>query len=160
MVRQYDEVEFSHAISVPADRELGVPIASGWSRPIKGFSFQISEAKKEPLENTAEMWYFSPDDHIPLSVRGRKKGDRIQLPGMQSPKKISRLMIDEKLPAPDRDWWPLIVNGNDEILLVPGIRSSSWLRRHPREGDWVLAVRSVSGDTKSYYNLGGYHATE
>ena len=35
--------------------------------------------------------------HFPCTVRRREDGDRILLPGMTHPKRLSRLFIDEKV---------------------------------------------------------------
>ena len=45
-----------------------------------------------------EVMYFDlPDSAFPLYVRRREDGDRILLPGMNHPKRLSRLFIDEKV---------------------------------------------------------------
>ena len=70
-------------------------------------------------------------------------GDRIQLPGMSEPKRLSRLFIDEKVPLTKRDDWPLIVDAHNEILAVIGLRVSSKFSRKRRAGDdYVFVVES------------------
>jgi tRNA(Ile)-lysidine synthase len=51
-----------------------------------------------------------------LSVRARRPGDR--LAGRR--KKVQDLFVDAKVPRVERDWWPLVVSGND-VVCVPGI---------------------------------------
>lgn len=51
-----------------------------------------------------------------LAVRTRRPGDR--LAGRR--KKVQDLFVDAKVPARERDAWPLVVSG-DEIVSVPGI---------------------------------------
>ena len=51
-----------------------------------------------------------------LSVRTRRPGDR--LAGRS--KKVQDLFVDAKVPRIERDGWPLVVSG-DDIVLVPGI---------------------------------------
>jgi tRNA(Ile)-lysidine synthase len=51
-----------------------------------------------------------------LAVRTRRPGDR--LAGRR--KKVQDLFVDAKVPARERDAWPLVVSG-DEVVSVPGI---------------------------------------
>ena len=44
---------------------------------------------------------------------------------MQSFKKISDFFIDEKVPLPQKDSIPLLVNGNGQIVWVVGLRQDN-----------------------------------
>lgn len=61
---------------------------------------------------------------VPLLVRTRLQGDYMSLQGMRGTKKIKELFINEKIHRSDRDNWPIVVNGDGEILWVPGLRRS------------------------------------
>ncbi len=50
-------------------------------------------------------------------IRSRKSGDRIRYDTYS--KKISRIMIDEKIPKHLRDKWPIVCNHNDQPLYIP-----------------------------------------
>jgi len=59
---------------------------------------------------------------LPLFIRTRRPGDRLQLFGMEKGSvKVSDLMINYKIPHRAREGWPLIISGS-EIAWVPGIR--------------------------------------
>lgn len=60
--------------------------------------------------------------NFPLFARSRKKGDRFQPLGMEGNKKIKDFLIDEKVPAETRDEIPLIVDSDDNIIWVAGLR--------------------------------------
>ncbi len=62
---------------------------------------------------------------FPLIVRTRKQGDSMSVKGMPGTKKIKSLFIDEKVPRGERDSWPIVLNGDGEILWVPKLRRSS-----------------------------------
>ncbi|OIJ14448.1 tRNA lysidine(34) synthetase TilS [Anaerobacillus arseniciselenatis] len=62
---------------------------------------------------------------LPLMVRTRKQGDRIAIKGMTGSKKLKDLFIDEKVDREQRDDWPIIVDGNDQLLWIPGLRRSN-----------------------------------
>lgn len=56
---------------------------------------------------------------FPLTIRNVRQGDAIQL--RFGTKKINRWFIDRKIPLKDRKSWPIVLNCNNEVILVPGI---------------------------------------
>lgn len=54
-----------------------------------------------------------------LTIRSRKPGDRLQPLGMQNKKKLKDFFIDRKMPAEERDHWPLVYQG-EELIWIPG----------------------------------------
>src|SRR5690625_6245850 len=59
---------------------------------------------------------------LPLQLRMRQPGDRISLPGLQGRKRVAQLFIDEKIPKHERDHWPIVVEQDNTILWVIGLR--------------------------------------
>lgn len=57
------------------------------------------------------------DVHLPIHIRPRETGDRVTL-HQHGHKKISRLMIDAKVPQEERNRIPVIVDAKGEILAV------------------------------------------
>lgn len=62
---------------------------------------------------------------FPLVLRFRQDGDRFMPLGMRQFKKISDFMIDEKIPLPQKERIPLLINGNGEIIWVAGLRQDN-----------------------------------
>ena len=60
---------------------------------------------------------------FPLTLRQRRDGDQFHPFGMQGRKKLKDLLIDVKLPQPERGRVPVLVSG-DEIIWVLGYRTS------------------------------------
>ena len=59
---------------------------------------EVDDLHTELFMDADDIMYFDlPDSAFPLSVRRREDGDRILLPGMTHPKRLSRLFIDEKV---------------------------------------------------------------
>ncbi|WP_088105918.1 tRNA lysidine(34) synthetase TilS [Halalkalibacter urbisdiaboli] len=61
---------------------------------------------------------------MPLVVRTKKPGDRVNVHGMTGAKKVSRLFIDRKISKHLREAWPVIVDANGDILWVPLLQRS------------------------------------
>ncbi|SOD18060.1 tRNA lysidine(34) synthetase TilS [Pedobacter xixiisoli] len=59
---------------------------------------------------------------FPLVIRYRQDGDRFKPLGMKSFKKLSDFFVDEKVPLPQKDKIPLLINGNGQLIWVVGMR--------------------------------------
>lgn len=68
-----------------------------------------------------ELWLDADRLPGPLSIRFRRPGDRIWPAGMDGSKKLQDILVDAKVPRPQRDRIPLLVGG-DEVLWVIGHR--------------------------------------
>lgn len=68
-----------------------------------------------------------PADEIqlPIEIRTRKMGDRMNPKGMSGTKKLKDIFIDSKIPIHDREAWPVITDKNGCILWLPGIKKSA-----------------------------------
>lgn len=60
----------------------------------------------------------SPAD-FPITVRNFKQGDAIKM--RYGTKKVNRFFIDNKISSYNRLIWPILLNKNEEVILVPGI---------------------------------------
>jgi tRNA(Ile)-lysidine synthase len=62
---------------------------------------------------------------LPIEIRTRKIGDRMDLKGMSGTKKLKDIFIDSKIPIQDRDTWPVITDKDGWIIWLPGIKKSA-----------------------------------
>lgn len=143
--RQYDLVVFKQQPLKQQDALASIVIEADWTPVYGGCRYKIMPtAQLEKIENAA-IWYFQAPKDSTFFLRSREPGDRIQLTGMDQPKKLARLMIDEKIPVPMRESWPVITTDKNELLLLPGLRPSSVISQHKRNGDnWVLIEQLYS----------------
>ncbi|MFC4410236.1 tRNA lysidine(34) synthetase TilS [Chungangia koreensis] len=113
--RHPEEQQKTEALHFPIDTwiDAGNGIRLKWTRTDSG----------EDEHPSMERWFFNlhPDEQ-PLCVRARKEGDRIQLPKLSSPKRVSRVFIDAKVSIEQREQLPLIVSAKDEVLAIPTFR--------------------------------------
>lgn len=58
-------------------------------------------------------------DDFPLTIRSPRENDRIEM--RFGHKAINRFFIDRKISMKDRLTWPVVVNRDNEIILVPGL---------------------------------------
>jgi tRNA(Ile)-lysidine synthase len=101
-------------LSVPGE----VDVATG---RFTSYYLETSDIPKEQKY----MTFLDADKLIfPLSIRGVLPGDRITGRGMTGSKKVSRLFIDKKVDASFRGAWPLLIDGDGEVLWVPFLHRS------------------------------------
>ena len=59
------------------------------------------------------------EEDFPIMIRNYKTGDKIKL--RYGTKKVNRFLIDRKIPKYMRELWPVVLNKNNEVILVPGL---------------------------------------
>lgn len=62
---------------------------------------------------------------FPIIIRTREPGDRMSVKGMKGTRKIKSIFIDEKIPLEQRNNWPVVTDGTDQILWLPGLKKSA-----------------------------------
>jgi tRNA(Ile)-lysidine synthase len=67
----------------------------------------------------------SKDLSVPLTVRSRKKGDRMTIKGMNGTKKIKAIFIEEKVPKLQREEWPVVCDAKGSIVWLPLLKRSA-----------------------------------
>lgn len=68
----------------------------------------------------------SKEIQLPLYLRNKKDGDFIEVKGLNGKKKIKDIFIDSKMPKDKRESYPLLVDGNNNILWIPNIKKSKY----------------------------------
>lgn len=143
--RKYDEIvieKLSEDMSGKVDNQQ--IFMNQWTQLQNGIRLYIGEASNvvNAQKMYSSMYYFSSKMiEKPLYIRTRKNGDRISLKGMDEKKRLSRLFIDEKIPLDEREHWPILVDAEEEVLAVLGIRVNRIFSKNTRStDDWVLII--------------------
>lgn len=84
----------------------------------------IEKVKNTSVNDNNVIRLCSGDLCLPLHVRSRKNGDRIHIKGMDGSRKVSDVFIDCKVPVRERLSWPIVVDSNDVIVWIPGLKKS------------------------------------
>ena len=75
---------------------------------------------------------------LPLYVRTRRVGDRMDVKGMLGSKKVKDIFIDEKISSADRDIWPIVVDSSDKIVWIPGLKKSKLVKDKDEKHDIII----------------------
>ena len=80
----------------------------------------------------------SKEISLPLYVRSRKNGDKMIIKNMSSAKKLKDIYIDSKLSKEERMSQPILVDSNDTILWIPGLKKSKFDKAKNENYDIIL----------------------
>ena len=91
------------------------------------------------LDNSNNVCRLSSSDvKLPLIVRTRKIGDKINVKGMEGSKKVKDIFINSKIKREDRDLWPVVVDSLDRIVWIPGLKKSKFDKKNEESYDIIL----------------------
>lgn len=80
----------------------------------------------------------SKDVSLPLIIRTRKLGDRIQVKGLNGKKKIKDIFIENKIGLRERDLWPVVVDSTDKVVWIPGLKKSKFDKQKDENYDIIM----------------------
>jgi len=88
----------------------------------------------------------SNEINLPIHVRTRRNGDTMKIKNMEGSKKVNDILIDEKVPKNIRDIYPIVVDNDENILWIPGIKKSKNDKQIEETYDIILSY--VQGGTE------------
>lgn len=80
----------------------------------------------------------SQDIKLPLYIRNRRNGDKIEVKGMNGTKKVNDIFIDDKIKVSERDSWPVVLDAKETIVWLPGLKKSKLDKKITEEYDIIL----------------------
>lgn len=97
------------------------------------------EMLSETTKNTNDYIKLNSNDiKLPLYIRTRKTGDKMLVKNMSNPKKVKDIFIDCKISKEEREKQPILVDSNDVILWIPGIKKSNFDKEKNDNYDIIL----------------------
>lgn len=120
VIRNYDKVSFCKNKEITKDYKYeikdGLIINNGIFHIVDDISDDSNYVCRLNKKNVT----------LPIYVRNRKNGDKICVKGLNGSKKIKDIFIDSKIKKSDRDRYPIVVDANDIILWIPGVKKSKY----------------------------------
>ena len=80
----------------------------------------------------------SKEIKLPLHARTRKPGDKMVIKNSIGSKKIKDIYIDSKIEPEKRDSEPIVVDNNNTIIWLPGLKKSQFDKANNEEYDIIL----------------------
>ena len=110
-----ESARIQEAVHIEAPGTTGVPY----------FNIKIEAIinKMAVVSEKADTGLFDLDKiSLPLFVRGRKEGDYFYPAGMKGRKKLKEFLIDHKISRVEREKIPVLIDKNNDILWIIGLR--------------------------------------
>ncbi|MDD2391992.1 MAG: tRNA lysidine(34) synthetase TilS [Bacilli bacterium] len=98
----------------------------------------IEKIKNSKLNNNNICRLDSNQIKLPLYVRNRKNGDKMHIKGMEGRKKINDIFINEKIELNKRDTWPIVLDSDNNIVWLPGLKKSNFDKTNEDKYDIIL----------------------
>lgn len=98
----------------------------------------IEVVKRTAITNNNVCRLNSDEIRLPLYVRNRKNGDKISVKGMLGRKKVNDIFIDEKIPLSEREKWPVVLDANENVVWIPGLKKSKFDKTKEENYDIIL----------------------
>lgn len=106
-----------------------------WVTLINGCKIGVFQKSSAPQVSKYVKSYILSTHQLPLTIRTKEVGDRMYLPGVNGSKKVSRILIDAKIPQSKRSTWPILVDAKNQILAILDLRVSRLLQDDMRSID-------------------------
>ena len=88
--------------------------------------YNFENIKNSELKNNYIIRLNSKEIKLPLYIRNKKDGDKIEVKNLKGTKKIKDIFIDSKLDLKKRREYPLLVDSDNFVLWIPGIKKSKF----------------------------------
>lgn len=80
----------------------------------------------------------SEEIKLPLYIRNRINGDKIKVKNLSGTKKVKDIFIDSKIDLKKREEYPLLVDSNNTIIWIPGIKKSIFDKDFDEKYDIII----------------------
>ena len=80
----------------------------------------------------------SDDICLPIIIRTRRVGDKINVKGLNGKKKVKDIFIDKKISLARRDTWPIVADSEGKILWIPGLKKSKFDKQKKEKYDIIM----------------------
>ncbi|NHN35063.1 tRNA lysidine(34) synthetase TilS [Paenibacillus agricola] len=134
LAREYDRIYLHNDVVPPkpyaytleqdmrvlAIEETGITVESIWLERAPQ-----QEQWAPPVHGQNAAWFDAEQLLFPLQVRSRQDGDRMRLLGMDGSKKVKDIFIDSKIPPSIRLKTPIVMDSQEQVIWLPGVRRSS-----------------------------------
>ena len=130
-IKEYDKLSFTQK----EEKEL---YKSLFNNTIKIDNIIIDKIDKIDTDGNDVCRINSNKIKLPLYIRNRKKGDYIEVLGLDGKKKVKDIFIEKKIPLTNRKSYPLLVDADNKILWIPFLKKSKYIVKKDGIYDIIL----------------------
>lgn len=129
-IREYEVLRFIHQKNIAAmnNHIVNLRLAFETSTYYIGrwrISAQCLNTSPARLKGRFTVVFDADKLKFPIYIRSKKNGDRMQVLGLSGSKKVQDMFVDAKIPVMLRAQYPILVDAENTLLWIPGIRRSN-----------------------------------
>lgn len=110
-----------------------------FSKSIKLFDkYKIERINNSDDKSNNVTRIYSKELKLPLIVRNIKKGDKLKVKNLNGTKKVKDIFIDLKIDKEKRREYPLVVDSENNIIWIPGLKKSIFDKEISEKCDIIL----------------------
>ena len=132
IIKEYDILSFNSNINSKV--EYCKELVSGLQMNDYEFIFEDNEE----LDSNYVCRLNSSDIKLPLYIRNRYDGDKMSIKNLNGSKKIKDIFIDEKIPLKERNAIPIVVDSEENIVWIPGVKKSKYNKEKNEKYDIII----------------------
>jgi tRNA(Ile)-lysidine synthase len=133
IIKAYDMLSFINSDNEIDDYEIEL---SPFVNLPNGHNIELIEDNNDQSNFVCRL--NSSEVALPLYIRNKREGDRIQIKGLHGHKKIKDIFINEKISMNERDKWPVLVDKNGNIIWLPGLKKSIYDKSKKESYDIII----------------------
>lgn len=118
-IKEYDVLKFGA-------KEVYTDYCYEVSKEVKVQGGVIKVVSKSDKKSNYVIRLNSKNIELPLLVRNRRNGDKMEVKNLKGSKKIKDILIDSKVPIRKRNSLPIVTDSKNQILWVPGVKKSKF----------------------------------
>ena len=111
---------------------------------IENDNWIIKTDLKDVGDTNYEIRLNSKDLKLPLIIRNRRDGDYMEIKNLNGRKKIKDIFIDEKISKEKRDRYPIVLDSDNNIIWLPGIKKSKFAKDKTEKYDIILKYEVIN----------------
>jgi len=131
--KSYNNINFMVENTNNADYEIEL---TNFVNLSNGMNLEIIE--KTESNNNFICRLNNKEIKLPLYVRNKKIGDRIEIKGTLGRKKVKDIFIDSKVSIDEREKWPIVLDSSDKIVWIPGLKKSKYDKEKNEKHDIII----------------------
>lgn len=133
LIKKYDYLEFKYDDNNIVDYKIEL---TETNKLPNGYKIDIIDSSDNNSNYICRL--NKSDIKLPLYIRNRIDGDKIEIKNLNGSKKIKDIFIDKKIDIEKRNMWPVVVDSNDTIVWLPGLKKSKFDKQKTEKCDIIL----------------------
>jgi len=137
--REYNYLYFKREILCKNDKlKEEKPLLLELKEYNKYYNQVIRVISKSDIKSNYVLRLDSKEIKLPLYIRLKRPGDKMFIKNFYGYKKVSDILIDSKVPKCKRDKLLIVVDSNNEVLWIPGVKKAKFDKEKDEKYDIIL----------------------